>query len=235
MLGLALALAAAIAACSTGAGGEAPAGSSPGASATGLAARPVGTSPWSRDAAPNPAEGAEADAGPSLPSSADPEALDELIHAAPRDAGSPTGEDGGTRIGSDTHEPLPDGGGTEAAAGVPATARRPRIGVGEATVQPGMSSPAIERAARAQLYWPLTQRCRDKEGKILPPDVVTLEFTIDREGYISGSSIVASARDPKYDEAAQCMRRELSAATFVAPASARGVATRITATIPSVD
>jgi hypothetical protein len=213
-------------ACSDGAGVQ----------VTGIAASPVGMASWSRSAAPHAASGAEmGDAAPPLATSPDLEALQELVSGAPRDAGVPTGEDGGTLVGTDTRQPPPDAAPAPPQVSSSASARAPHVGVGEASIQAGMSSPAIERAARAQLYWGLTQRCRDKEGKILPPDVVTLQFTIDRDGAISGSSIVASASEPRYDDAAQCMRRELSAATFEAPASARGVATRITATIPSVD
>ncbi|KYG05720.1 hypothetical protein BE21_03640 [Sorangium cellulosum] len=102
-------------------------------------------------------------------------------------------------------------------------------------VQADMSSPAIEKAARAQLYWDLVQRCRGPDGKILPPDAVRVEFNVDAEGYIVVPTIIGSASDPRYDEAATCMRRELSGAAFRAPAGARGLPTRVDATVPSVD
>jgi hypothetical protein len=98
-----------------------------------------------------------------------------------------------------------------------------------------MASASIEREARAQLYWSLVQRCRAKDGSILPPDVVTLVFRIDEDGYIVGSSINATPSKTVYDDAAHCMRRELSAATFRAPGGARGMMTTVTMTVPSVD
>jgi len=192
-------------------------------------------SSWSRaEPAPLASASASGDSAPTVFSHPDTEALSEFLSAAPRDAGAPTAEDGGTLIGSDTKVPPPDAS-AEASAPVAPRAPKGRVDLGETTMQPQMSSPAIERAARAQLYWSLVQRCRDKDSKILPPDAVKLVFTIDPDGYIAASSIVASAADPRHDDAALCMRRELSAATFQAPVSARGSTTRITATIPSVD
>ena len=46
---------------------------------------------------------------------------------------------------------------------------------------------------------------------------------------------VAGAAKAKYDEAAHCMLRELSAATFRALPSERGIPAVVTATVPSVD
>ena len=195
----------------------------------------MGLSSWSRaEPAPLASGSASGDSAPALFAHPDTEALSEFLSAAPRDAGAPTAEDGGTLLGSDTKLPVPD---VSAVASAPLAPGVPkgRVDLGETTMQPQMSSPAIERAARAQLYWGLVQRCRDKDSKILPPDAVKLVFTIDPDGFISASSIVASAADPRHDDAALCMRRELSAATFQAPVSARGSTTRITATIPSVD
>ena len=62
-----------------------------------------------------------------------------------------------------------------------------------------------------------------------------VEFNVDAEGYIVVPTIIGSASDPRYDEAATCMRRELSGAAFRAPAAARGLPTRVDATVPSVD
>jgi hypothetical protein len=98
-----------------------------------------------------------------------------------------------------------------------------------------MSTPSIERECRAQLYWPLVQRCRDPSGSILPPEVVTLRFLVDADGAIVSSSIFAAASEPRWEPAAECMRRELSALPFRAPASVRGAVTRVEATVPSVD
>ena len=98
-----------------------------------------------------------------------------------------------------------------------------------------MATPSIERECRAQVYWPLVDRCRDTRGAILPPEVVTLHFLIDSDGAIVSSSIQATATDARWDAAAECMRRELSALPFHAPASVRGAVTRVAATVPSID
>jgi hypothetical protein len=202
----------------------------------GLGASPVGMSSWSRGASSS-SPAASGDARLAPPAAADPEALAELLAATPRDAGAGTADGGTSLVGTDTGNPEPavvpsaDGG----AAPLAAKVRRGRVELGETAVEPQLSSPAIERAARAQLYWPLVQRCRDREGKILPPDMVKLQFTIDAEGAIVSSSVVATPVETRFEDAAQCMRRELSAATFRAPAASRGVPSLITATVPSVD
>jgi hypothetical protein len=172
-----------------------------------------------------------ADRGPHPPATADPAALAELIAAAPDAVQASTGKDGGTEIGTDTGlraEPpvLPPD---------PPEPRPARVSVGEVKVQTEMSTPAIEKMARAQLYWPLVQRCRDPAGAILPPESITLSFTIDIEGYIVPSSIVSTPSDPRHEEAAACMRRELAGAPFRAPPSARGLLTRVDALVPSMD
>ena len=137
-------------------------------------------------------------------------------------------------IGTDTKVPADAG----AAAGVSPTPEAPRsskIRVGKVTAEPAMSSPTVERAARAQLYWPLVQRCRDREGAILPPEVVHLAFQIDREGYIVPATILAFPKEPRFADAARCMARELSMATFRAPAGARGLPQNVSMDVPSVD
>ncbi|WP_438022506.1 energy transducer TonB [Sorangium sp. So ce233] len=192
--------------------------------------------PWTRDsAAPlDHRSGSLRTAGAAAVSSAEPEALEEILAAARQAAPRPG--DGGTiaKIGTSTGVPEPSA--TPAAsAPPPAPAPRSRVEIGAPTVQVDMSSPAIEKAARAQLYWDLVQRCRGPDGKILPPDVIRVEFNVDADGYIVAPTIIGSASDPRYDDAATCMRRELSAATFRAPAGARGLPTRVDATVPSVD
>jgi len=98
-----------------------------------------------------------------------------------------------------------------------------------------MSSPAIERAARAQLYWPLVQRCRDEGGGLLPPEVVHLAFHLDQDGYVVPATILAVPREKRFADAARCMARELSMATFRAPAAARGLPQTVSMDVPSVD
>jgi hypothetical protein len=107
--------------------------------------------------------------------------------------------------------------------------------VGKVTVEPGMSSPTVERALRAQLYWPLVQRCRDRRGAILPPEVVRLEFHLDLDGYVIPATVLAVPKDRQYEDAARCMGRELTMATFRAPAAARGQTQEVKTDVPSVD
>ena len=222
---LALALAAALAAaCSSG--GGAPDG---GAATAGSASAVVS---FSRDGGLATSPG---DAGLAPPATASPEALDELLAATPKSTGGATGADGGTRVGSDTGKPQGDATDEPSAAAPQAPPRKAEVGVGTPRMAPEVASPAVERDGRAQLYWSLTQRCRGKDGKILPPEVVTLHFTLDPDGVILPATIQALPSAPQYAEAAQCMLRELAASKFRASASSRGVAARVTATVPSVD
>ena len=187
---------------------------------------------WSREAlAPH---GAGTDPlNPAVMGSVDPGALDDLLAATPKIGASPTGTDGGTTIGATTGVPE---GSPSVNEPPPAEApRAPRVVVGTPTVQAAMANPAIERAARAQLYWNLVQRCRDRDGKLLPPDAIAMRFIIDVDGYISPSSIVARAASSEHADAAHCMRRELSTATFRAPAATWGQVGEVRVTLPSVD
>ncbi|MDC3955853.1 hypothetical protein [Polyangium jinanense] len=166
--------------------------------------------------------------------------LEEILAAAPKSSATPTGPDGGTRVGTETGvrdetEGAPEGPRVGLEASAPRMAKRIQIQEGSPDVHEGIPSPAVERAARAQLYYPLVTRCRGDDGKILPPDTIVLRFKIDVDGYIVPSSISASGTEARYEAAANCMQRELSAAAFRAPAAARGVATWVNATVPSVD
>lgn len=169
-----------------------------------------------------------------------PGVLEEILAAAPKSTAQPTGPDGGTLVGAETGvrdearvEADGPGGGLDASAS--RLAKRIQIHEGSPDVHEGIPSSAVERAARAQLYYPLVTRCRGADGKILPPDTIVLRFKIDVDGYIVPSSISASGAEARYEAAANCMQRELSAAAFRAPAAARGVATWVNATVPSVD
>lgn len=201
------------------------------------ASTPAGSSsliPWSRGASARPPEAA-GDAGPELATSVEPAALDEILAAVPKTRPGPTGEDGGTAIGTTTASASARASvSTPASASAPLPAA-PRISVGKISLQAEVSSPSIERAARAQLYWNLVQRCRDKDGAILPPDAITLTFHIDEDGYIVPATITATAAHARHTDPAHCMRRELSAATFRAPAGARGLPASVSMTVPSVD
>ncbi|MDI1429866.1 hypothetical protein QHF89_10175 [Polyangium sorediatum] len=169
-----------------------------------------------------------------------PGVLEEILAAAPKASATSTGPDGGTLVGTETGvrdeaQSTAEGldGGLDASA--PRLGKRMQIQEGSLDVHEGIPSPAVERAARAQLYYPLVTRCRGADGKLLPPDTIVLRFKIDVDGYIVPSSISASGAEARYEAAANCMQRELSAAAFRAPAAARGVATWVNATVPSVD
>lgn len=165
----------------------------------------------------------------------DPQALAELLQAAPAQRLPATGPDGGTLVGTDT-EVAPD---DEARRrGRAATTEPPARGVlrvGTIEVQPGPSNAAIESAMRAQIYWPLVHKCRDPNGDILPPDAVTLTFTVRIDGSVDPGTVSATAAERRFDDAAECMMRAFSAIGFRGPASSVGQPSRVVATIPSVD
>ncbi len=190
-----------------------------------------------------------ADAGPGLsaesldgraPVAREPEpgVLAELLAAAPKHAPTSTDPDGGTLIGTETNlkpdGPSDNGLGPQGLA--PKVRGRASSVVESGTVEvQGWPARVAERTARAQVYYPLTTRCRDALGKILPPDAIVLKFRVDEDGNIVPSTISAVAADARYESAANCMRRELSALAFRGPAAYRGLTTSLNATIPSVD
>lgn len=177
------------------------------------------------------------DAGPSepaVPATVDPGALEEILAAAPKaTARASTGPDGGTAVGAETRVR------GDANAGEPSAAldakRGPKVDVGKPVAEADMSNPLIEQAARAQLYWSLTQRCRDADGRILPPESVRVIFQIDADGYLVPPSILAHAKEERFAAAARCVARELSTTTFRAPPASRGRPHSITSDVPSVD
>ncbi len=171
-------------------------------------------------------------AAPKVASSIDPGALAELLLDAPKPkAKVPTGVDGGTAIGTDTTLPLPS---ASASAG-PAAPPAPQPSSSARAERPIMTSHAIERALRAEVYWHLVQRCRDPSGAILPREAVHLSFIVDEEGEIVPSTITSKVSDKRFVEASRCMQRELSMMTFHAPASARGRRHIIKADVPAAD
>ena len=211
-----------LAACGRGADESTPA--APGA--------PPGAPSFSREAFALASVDGGAAALP-VPTITDPRALDEILAAAPRPAlvnadGGPSRE---TLLGTDTGVASDAG---AARPGAPDSSKAARIHVGKVTIEPGMSTPAIERAARAQLYWPLVQRCRDRDGNILPAEVVHLTFHLDRDGYVIPATILAVGKEP-FADAARCMARELGMATFRSPAGARGTPVTVAMDVPSVD
>jgi hypothetical protein len=110
-----------------------------------------------------------------------------------------------------------------------------RVQVGNVTVEPGIAGPALERAARAQLYWPLVQRCRDAKGSILPPEVIHLAFLLDGDGYIVTATIVPTAKEERFADASRCMARELAALPFRAPSAGRGTPRHVEIVLPPMD
>jgi hypothetical protein len=173
---------------------------------------------------------------PAVPTTADPAALDEILAAAPRpSASAPTladASDHSALLGTDTG--TADAGPGDARP--PADpARTAKIRIGKVTAEPGMASAAIERGARAQLYWALVQGCRDLDGGVLPPEVVHVELHLDHEGYIVPATILAFPKDPRFADAARCMARELRATAFRMPAAARGTPMNVKLDVPSVD
>ena len=206
-----------------------------GDAAAGASASPSAAAPgasWSREALA-PRQGGAEPLDPAVIGSVESDALDDLVAAAPKLVVSPTVADGGTVIGADSGVPPADASAIEPRA--PEAKPSPSVVVGALVLQAEAASPAIERAARAQLYWNLVQRCRDKEGKILPADAITIQFNLDTEGFIVPSSILATPSAEAYAEAAHCVRRELSTATFRAPAATWGRSDQVKATLPSVD
>ncbi len=179
-----------------------------------------------------------ANGGPPVARSPEPGVLGEILAAAPKNMPSATDPDGGTLIGTETG--VKQTGAAENTLGSKGTANGARaaklmsIESGTVEVQ-GLPAHAAERLARAQIYYPLVTRCRDAEGHILPPDAVVLRFRFDEDGNIVPSSISAIAADSRHENAANCMRRELSAVAFRGPAAFRGSTTSLRATIPSVD
>jgi hypothetical protein len=168
-----------------------------------------------------------------VPDRPDPTALAELLAAVPSTEPAPTGPDGGTRIGSETG--VEDDGGSPAPLPSPTTSTGGAVHAFGLKFQPLLSSPAIERAARAQIYWRLMQACAGPTGKLPPPESVTLVFTIRADGAVDPTSVAATAANKELEPVAECVMRTFSAAPFVGPAETRGSSAKIEITWPSVD
>ncbi len=176
--------------------------------------------------------------GPPLARTPEPGVLAEILAAAPKTMPSATDPSGVTLIGTETGVKQDrTAKNTLGSKGMANGSRGPKstlIEGGTVEVQ-ALPAHAAERAARAQIYYPLVTRCRDAEGHILPPDAVVLGFRVDEDGNIVASSISAIAAEAKHESAANCMRRELSAVAFRGLAGLRGSTTLLHVTIPSVD
>lgn len=165
-----------------------------------------------------------------VPRTPDPSALREIIGRAPRDGLGPTAGEG-SLVGTETG--VPERETASLLSPMPPT-DHPRVQAGKAELQPALSSPAIERAARAQLYWPL-RACRLPDGSAPPPESIVLGFTIRPDGRVDPASVSATAEDQALAEVALCALRAFSASPFLGPAAGLDTSSRVLITWPSVD
>ncbi|MBM4358222.1 MAG: hypothetical protein FJ096_08925 [Deltaproteobacteria bacterium] len=158
-----------------------------------------------------------------------PRALEELIEAAPRPAREPRVGGDATRAGSDTKkkEDPKRGPFTSDGTDVP-----PAVNV---MIRTPWSSPALERASRAQLYWAFGRACRKEDGDLPPSESITLEFDIHGDGSVLPSSVSATTDDPALKGVAECIERVFLASGFTGPIEGRGSSTRVRVTWPSID
>ena len=168
----------------------------------------------------------------AVAATADPVALGEIVYAAPREKPKSTGPDGSTLVGTDTGVAK-----TEEEAPPAPSAAAPRSGMvaGAPQFQPALSTPAIERAAREQIYWALSKKCVGPDGKPPPADTIALVFTIRPDGSIDPASVAATTDDKRYEATAECVLREFSALPFRGPTATLHTTARIMVTWPSVD
>jgi hypothetical protein len=189
------------------------------------AAQPIpSTTPWAGASA----SGAPAEVASAPTQHGDREALAELLQAASARAAAsaPTSR----TLGGDTH--------VAGSGDVDADPPKPRVAPAASASAPrhaGAGNDAIERSARAQLYWELTQRCKDEHDAILPPESVEVMFDVDEDGYLVTATISAIAKAPRFERAALCMRREVARSGYRAPPTARGAVTHVKLWVPSTD
>jgi hypothetical protein len=179
----------------------------------------------SSEPGPSGASSAPSATAAVIPPSADPAVLREIVARVP--SALPPTSPTGTLVGTDsglggTAEPLP----IALPSGVPA----------ELSLEPPtkLSSASTERALRASLYAELVLRCRAPDGAVLPPDAVTIQFTVRPDGQIDRGSATSTAASPEHADAARCMLRVLKTSDVRIPAS-RGHTSLVRATVPSVD
>jgi hypothetical protein len=155
----------------------------------------------------------------------DANARDKMISRIP--TSSPTGD---TLVGTETGVDLPDGG-TDT---YPPKKKRTDKHVLRLDIVERPSA-STEKMLRSSVYYPLVQHCRGPDGAILPGESIELKFLIDGNGHIEPTSVKASAKDPRFQAASECMVRELIAAPFRAPTVAHGATTNVTALVPPID
>jgi hypothetical protein len=163
-----------------------------------------------------------------VPTTPDRAALAELLHHVPKDAPPPTGSSG-TRVGTDSGVP-----GEAAVVHGRRASDDPGVRAGPIELQPLLSSPAIERAAREQIYWSL-RKCTGPDGNPPPPESITLKFTIEADGSVDPASVSTEVADPALEPTAECVLTAFSASPFRGPAATRRASARVIITWPSVD
>jgi hypothetical protein len=166
----------------------------------------------------------------ALPAPRRPEAqaLAELLEAAPPSSDASMLEGSALRVGSKTDRKP-----KEAAPVAKANVEPPPSG--RVTIRVPVSSPSLERASRAQLYWAFGRVCRLPSGELPPPDSITLQFEIHGDGSVLPSSVSASASAPELKPVAECIVRVFLASGFTGPFEGRGLHTSVHMTWPSVD
>ncbi len=181
----------------------------------------------SRSAAPGPSvRSVPALSGPPIEA-----ARRELLARVP--SSLPPSSDSPSLLGTDTHEPLVDGGEETSPAAKDGGAKmESHVSM---VARPGRPGAAVEKLLRATVYFDLVNRCRDKSGAILPPEAIVVGFEVDANGAIIDGTIQAAPKDPNYEAAAECMIRELTASSFRAPPATKGESTTVTMPVPSVD
>ncbi len=158
-----------------------------------------------------------------------PVALAELLdHVPSAGATLATAPDGGTLVGTDSGTP----GDEPPRSPEPPKPRRLRLG--EPRYQPLLSNPAIERAARAQIYWPL-RVCTDDKGALPAPESITLSFTLRPDGTVDPATVSAKPKRAELDAVADCVIRTFSSLAFRGPTAALGSSPNIVILWPSVD
>jgi hypothetical protein len=106
--------------------------------------------------------------------------------------------------------------------------------MGRPRYQPLLSNPAIERAARAQIYWRL-RSCATASGDLPPPETIALSFTLRPDGTVDPATVGAKALEGDLEEVAECVARTFAATPFRGPAAAHGTSPSVIVLWPSVD
>lgn len=167
----------------------------------------------------------EAPTAMPAPRHADPGVLGELLATVPSAHPADGEARARTRLGTDT-------GVAAASASPPSPNAAPRM---ETRPRATLSSPALERAAREQLYWPLVRVCRLADGSLPPADSVTLEFDLLADGSVPPNTVTTRASEERFRGVAECVERVFASSGFRGPVEGRGTHASVRITWPSVD